>query len=46
MARQADNGKMAIILQYVALGCMITTMAAAAAHLFKGLLAKEKHHER
>jgi hypothetical protein len=46
MAKNCNNERMAMILQYVAIGSMIIMAGAAAAHIMKDLLAHTEHHGR
>lgn len=46
MARDANNERLAMTMQYVAIGSMIIMAAAAAAHLTKDLLGHTEHHGR
>ena len=44
MSKNCNNERMAMILQYVALGSMIIMAGAAAAHLMKDLFGHNDHH--
>jgi hypothetical protein len=46
MARNCNNERMAMTLQYVAIGSMIIMAGAAAAHLMKEMFAHTEHHGR
>jgi hypothetical protein len=46
LARNCNNERMAMTLQYVAIGSMIIMAGAAAAHLMKELLGHTEHHGR
>ena len=46
LAKNCNNERMAMTLQYVALGSMIIMAGAAAAHLMKDLFGHTEHHGR
>jgi hypothetical protein len=46
MAKDCNNERLAITLQYVAIGSMIIMAGAAAAHLIKDLCRNSDHHGR
>ena len=46
MAKNCKNERLAMTLQYVAIGSMIVMAAATAAHLFKDLLRDTEHRGR
>ncbi len=46
MAKNCNNERMAMTLQYVALGSMIIMAGAAAAHILKDLFGHSEHHGR
>jgi hypothetical protein len=46
LARNCNNERMAMTLQYVAIGSMIIMAGAAAAHLMKELFGHTEHHGR
>jgi hypothetical protein len=46
MAKSCTNERMAMTLQYVAIGSMIIMAGAAAAHLMKDLFGHTEHHGR
>ena len=46
MAKNCNNERMAMTLQYVAIGSMIIMAGAAAAHLMKELFGHTEHHGR
>jgi hypothetical protein len=46
MAKDCNNERLAMTLQCVAIGSMIITAGAAAAHLIKGLFRDTDHHGR
>jgi len=46
LARNCNNERMAMTLQYVAIGSMIIMAGAAAAHLMKEMFGHTEHHGR
>ncbi len=46
MSRHCNNERLAMILQYVAIGSMIIMAGAAAAHILKDLFGHTEHHGR
>jgi hypothetical protein len=46
LARNCNNERMAMTLQYVAIGSMIIMAGAAAAHLMKEMFGNTEHHGR
>ena len=46
MAKNVSNERMAMTLQYVAIGSMIIMAGAAAAHLMKEMFGHTEHHGR
>jgi hypothetical protein len=46
LARNCNNERMAMTLQYVAIGSMIIMAGAAAAHLMKEMFGLSEHHGR
>jgi hypothetical protein len=46
LARNCKNERMAMTLQYVAIGSMIIMAGAAAAHLMKEMFGHTSHHGR
>jgi hypothetical protein len=46
LARNCNNERMAMTLQYVAIGSMIIMAGAAAAHLMKEMFGRTEHHGR
>lgn len=46
MSKNCNNERMAMVLQYVALGSMIIMAGAAAAHIMKDLCGHTEHHGR
>ena len=46
MAKYVSNERMAMTLQYVAIGSMIIMTGAAAAHLMKEMFGHTEHHGR
>ena len=46
LAKNCNNERMAMTLQYVAIGSMIIMAAAAAAHLMKEMFGHTEHHGR
>lgn len=46
MARNCGNEKLAMTMQFVAIGSMIVMATAAAAHLVKDLFGHSDHHGR
>jgi hypothetical protein len=46
MAKDFKNERLAITMQYVAIGCMIIMAGAAAAHLIKDLFRDSDRHGR
>jgi hypothetical protein len=46
MANHCKNERMAMTLQYVAIGSMIIMAGAAAAHLMKDVFGSSEHHGR
>ena len=46
MAKNCNNERMAMTLQYVAIGSMIIMAGAAAAHIMKDLFRHTEHHGR
>jgi hypothetical protein len=46
MAKNCNNERLAMTLQYVAIGSMIIMATATAAHIFKDLLRDTERHGR
>ena len=46
MAKNCNNERMAMTLQYVAIGSMIIMAGAAAAHILKDMFGHSEHHGR
>ena len=46
MARNCNNERLAMVMQYVALGSMIIMAGAAAAHIMKDLIEHSERHGR
>lgn len=46
MAKDCTNHRLAMTLQYVAIGSMIIMAGAAAAHLMKDVFGHTEHHGR
>ena len=46
MAKNCNNERLAMTLQYVAIGSMIVMATATAAHLFKDLFRNPEYHGR
>jgi hypothetical protein len=46
LAKNCNNERMAMTLQYVAIGSMIIMAGAAAAHLMKEMFGHNEHHGR
>jgi len=46
LAKNCNNERMAMTLQYVAIGSMIIMAGAAAAHLMKEMFGHTEHHGR
>lgn len=46
MANNCNNARLAMTLQYVAIGSMIIMAGAAAAHLMKEMFGHTEHHGR
>jgi len=46
MAKNCTNERLAMTLQYVAIGSMIIMAGAAAAHILKDLFGHKEHHGR
>jgi hypothetical protein len=46
MAKNCNNERLAMTMQYVAIGSMIIMAGAAAAHVMKDLFRNTEHHDR
>ena len=46
MAKNCNNERLAMTLQFVAIGSMIIMAGAAAAHILKDLFGHSEHHDR
>jgi hypothetical protein len=46
MAKNCGNERLAMTMQYVAIGSMIIMAGAAAAHLMKDMFGHTEHHGR
>jgi len=46
MSKNCNNERLAMVLQYVAIGSMIIMAGAAASHLLKEMFGHTEHHGR